>query len=185
MNTRKPDRQEAGEALEGLHLLLAGVEAELRSLHTHEAALDIKRESLKEKEVTIIPFEEHTCNLQRMVTELKEGMQSVEGKIASLKAKAKFLDCLEDVAKSRNANFAVKEDLILTRLARTLEGMDHFEPLCHPQKSSQGDRPEQKETTGDQVLVEVCERSTGHWIQVGPRVFYLHFVTGEVWLRLQ
>lgn len=185
MNSGKPERQEAGEALTGLHLILAGLEADLRSLHMQEAVLEAKREDLREKTIAMTPLEEHNRSLQRMITELEEFMQSVESKIASLKAKAKFLGCLENVARSRNSNLALKEDLILTRLAHTLEDMDHFEPLCPPERVSRGSKSRRRGTRADQVRMEVWEGTRGHWVEVGRRVFYLHSVTGEVWLRLQ
>lgn len=168
-----------------LQLLFAGVESELRSLHTQEAALDAKKEDLKEKEAAVAPLEEHNCGLQRMIAELQEVMRNVEGKITSLKAKDKFLSSLEGVAKSRNARLAMKEDLILTRLARTLEAMNHFEPLCPPERIPRDATAEWKEVREDQVSVQVWEGSKGHWVEIGRRVFYINFASGEVWLRLQ
>lgn len=174
--TRNPEALKEG--IEMLHLLLAGLEAEVRAIDTQEVALEAKRDSIMQKERTIEPLDSHNQSLKRMVQELEETLAHVESKMASLRAKAKLLRGLEGVAKARSKRLDRKEDEIMTRLADSLGDVDHFESLSGKVVGVKG-------VEGEGMKVEVREGCRGRWVEVGPRVFYVQGDSGEVWVRLR
>lgn len=176
MNTGRHGREELQEGLATLHLLLAGVEAELRALDAQEAAIEAREEVITQKESVVVPLEDHNRSLQRMVHELEEATGSVEGKMASMRAKEKLIGCLEGVVRARKGRLDRKEEDIMTRLAGLLKDMERFEPLC-PVSEWSG------ECVGE--LVEVREGARGRWVEVGSSVFYVHDESGEMWMRLR